>query len=124
MSMNKKNIIFQCLVGGAGLTIHYWLLSYFGQMPDRLWAFYLFFLTFSLFTTNYSRYQKNKNPERVGLVIIGLIVFKILLFMVIFSPLLLGDFETTQMTKINILVPFALFLALEVHAVLLILNQN
>jgi hypothetical protein len=44
--------------------------------------------------------------------------------MVIFSPLLLGDFETTQMTKINILVPFALFLALEVHAVLLILNQN
>lgn len=122
--MNKMNIIFQSLVGAAGLLTHYWVLDYLGELPDWLWAFYLFFLAVSLFIANYCHYQKNKNPERVGLIFIGLIALKMLLFVLAFSPLLLGNYEITQITKINILVPFVLFLALEVHAVSLILNQN
>jgi hypothetical protein len=113
----KKLLLTNGILGAFALAVHYVAGSLFHFSTDWLWAFYSFFVTFSIFSSLYCSVTFRKNPERIGLVFMSLIVVKILLFAVAFSPFLIGYFDLNNSIKINLMIPFILFLSLEVRAI-------
>lgn len=120
----NKNIIIQLVIGLIAIILHHAVVIIMNLPIDWIWAFYLFFISVSLYITYYCSREYKKNPDRLGLVFMSLVVAKMLLFGVAFSPMLFWDFEITTALKINMLIPFILFLSLEVYTVINLLNKS
>lgn len=119
----KKLLLTNGIFGASALMVHYAAGSLLRFSTDWLWAFYSFFVTFSIFSSLYCSVTYRKNPERIGLVFMSLIVVKLLLFAGAFSPFLIGYFDLTDSIKINLMIPFVLFLSLEVLAIINLLKS-
>lgn len=122
--MDKKTLITQLGAGIAGMIFHYAIAFILKLDADWIWAFYLFFMSVSLYISYYCTITYRKNPERVGLIFMVMIVAKMLLFSLAFSPLLFAEIAITMNQKVNMVVPFVVFLLLEVFAVFKLLSSD
>ena len=121
--MNKKLIFGQFVTGISGAAIHYLVTQMLGTKNDFVWAYYLFFFVSAAFISSYcERYYKIK-PDKVGLMFVALMFVKMLLFTLFFSAILFFGETLGYNERLNILVPFALFLFVEAWAVYRILNS-
>lgn len=120
----NKNIIIQLVIGLLAMILHYSVMIVMSLSTDWIWTFYLFFISVSLYITYFCSREYKNNPDRLGLVFMSLVVAKMLLFGVAFSPMLFWDFEITTALKINMLIPFIIFLSLEVYTVITLLNKS
>ncbi len=110
---------------GWGLVVgalHFAIVFFLRLNTSWIWAYYLFFFVFSGYLIYICNNAFKKNSDRVGLTFMMMIVVKMLLFALAFSPLLFTDYQITVLDKVNMLIPFLTFLILEVIAVFKLLN--
>jgi hypothetical protein len=72
----------------------------------------------------FMNYYNTSKPDRMGLMFIVSIFVKMLLFTAVFSPLLFSGTPMLIQEKLKILIPFALFLVLEVIEIMNLLKQQ
>lgn len=120
--MNKKILLGQIMIGVSGAAMHYLAVLFTHAEANFIWAYYLFFLFSSLAISNYCAAYYNKKPDKVGLMFIALMFGKMLLFTLIFSPILIFGETLNFFARLNIIVPFTLFLFLEAWSVYRVLN--
>ena len=112
------------MIGISAATIHYLVAPMLGANNDFVWAYYLFFFVAAGFISSYCERYFKKKPDKVGLMFIALMFGKMLLFTLLFSPVLFFGETLGFNERLKILVPFALFLFLEVWAVYRLLNPS
>ena len=117
-------ILSQILFCIIGAITHYVAVHFTHAETDFIWAYYLFFLFSSVFISMYCANYYNKKPDKVGLMFIALMFGKMLIFTLLFSPILFFGNKLNFNARLNILVPFALFLFLEAWYVYRILNPD
>lgn len=122
--MNRKNLLEQVIIGFSVAAMHYLIVLFTHTQTAFIWAYYLFFLIASLFISTYCALHHSKKPDHVGLLFISLMFAKMLLFTAIFSPILFFGEKLNFNARLNILIPFALFLSLEAWSVYRVLNPT
>jgi len=120
--MNKKVLLGQVMIGVSAAAIHYSAVLFTHAEVAFIWAYYLFFLISSLAISTYCAAYHEKKPDKVGLMFIALMFGKMLLFTLLFSPILIFGETLNFNARLNIIVPFALFLFLEAWSVYRVLN--
>ena len=122
--MNSKIALGQVFMGFAAGGVHYAVSLFLNANLDLIWAYYAFFMLASLLISwTCSRYHRIK-PDQVGLVFIGLMFAKMLVFTLVFSPVLFTAEGLNLSDKMKIIAPFAFFLILEVLSVYRVLNPS
>jgi hypothetical protein len=118
---SSKNIV---LIGLAGFALHFIALYFLKWNGVWLWAFYLYFMVAAIAVGAFMNYYNTSKPDRMGLMFIVSIFVKMLLFTAVFSPLLFSGTPMLIQEKLKILIPFALFLVLEVIEIMNLLKQQ
>jgi hypothetical protein len=116
---SAKNI---AVIGLVALVLHYGVLYFLQMTSIWLWAFYLYFMVAAIAVGAFMNYYNTSKPDRMGLMFIVSIFVKMLLFTAIFSPLLFSGTPMTLSQKLEVLLPFALFLMLEVLEIMKLLK--
>jgi hypothetical protein len=122
--MNKPMILSQVVFGISGVIIHYSVVNFMQTEADYIWAYYMFFLASSVFIASYCANYYTKKPDKVGLMFIALMFGKMLLFTLIFIPILFFGEKLNFDARLNIIVPFTLFLFIEAWSVYRVLNPK
>jgi hypothetical protein len=118
---SAKNI---AIIGLVALALHYGVLYFLQMTSTWLWAFYLYFMVAAIAVGAFMNYYNTTKPDRMGLMFIVSIFVKMLLFTAVFSPLLFFGTPMLIQEKLKILIPFALFLVLEVIEIMNLLKQQ
>lgn len=116
---SSKSIV---LIGLSGFAIHFGALYFLNMNSSWLWAFYLYFMIAALAVGAMMQHYNTVKPERVGLMFVVSIFIKMLLFTLVFSPLLFSGTPMILQEKLKILLPFALFLVFEVIEIMKLLK--
>jgi hypothetical protein len=116
---SAKNI---AIIGLVALALHYGLLYFLQMTSIWLWAFYLYFMVAAIAVGAFMNYYNTSKPDRMGLMFIVSIFVKMLLFTAVFSPLLFSGTPLEMSQKLEVLLPFALFLVLEVLEIMKLLK--
>lgn len=114
-----KNIV---VFGIIALVLHYGVLFFMNAVSFWLWAYYAYFMLAAVAVSVMMSHYNAQKPERVGLMFIMSIFIKMLIFTGVFSPILFAGQPLEMHEKINIIVPFALFLILEVLVIMKLLK--
>lgn len=95
------------------------------SLPFSLKKVYLFFVLFSLVICFLFKVGSviNKIKEQLGFIYLGTIIFKIIVFAVIFYKSVF-EVDLTNAQRIALIVPMAIFLFIEVFFVAKILNKT
>lgn len=122
--LNWKTNKLIVLLGLVSLMLHYGILFLMNNLSFWLWAYYAYFMVAAILVSVMMHYYHATKPERVGLMYIVSILLKMLVFTGVFSPLLFAS-ETLELNeRVNIIVPFALFLLLEVLVIMKLLKLS
>ena len=116
---SAKNI---AIIGLVSLMLHYGVLYFLQLSSNWLWAFYLYFMVAAITVGAFMNHYNTSQPERMGLMFIVSIFLKMLLFTAVFSPLLFSGSPLEMSQKLEVLLPFALFLVLEVLEIMKLLK--
>jgi len=120
--INWKSAKKIALIGLVALTLHY-AVFYFLQMTSIwLWAFYLYFMVAAIAVGSFMNYYNTSKPDRMGIMFIVSIFVKMVLFTLVFSPFLFSGTPLEMSEKLEVLMPFALFLVLEVLEIMKLLK--
>ena len=68
--------------------------------------------------------RKQKQQDQLGFIYLGTLIFKILLFSIVFNKVLFGEQILTKTQSISLLIPLAIFLVTEVYFITQILNRK
>lgn len=122
--INFKSAKYIAIIGLVALALHYGVLYFLQMTSIWLWAFYLYFMVAAIAVSAFMNYYNTSKPDRMGLMFIVSIFVKMLLFTAVFSPLLFSGTPMLIQEKLKILIPFALFLVLEVIEIMNLLKQQ
>ena len=122
----KYALLFSALLFG-GYYIHSFLLKDNNSLfPFSLLKVYSFHAIISLLTCilieMFSR--QPKQHDQLGFIYLGALVFKIILFCIMFNKVLFSDQNLSTFQSVSMLIPLALFLVTEVYFIIQILNRN
>ncbi len=120
--LNWKTNKLIVLLGLVSLMLHYGILFLMNNLSFWLWAYYAYFMVVAVLVSVMMHYYHATKPERVGLMYIVSILLKMLVFTGVFSPLLFASEALELNERVNIIVPFALFLVLEVLVIMKLLK--
>ena len=125
-----KNLITYILVFASVGVLSYLLHNNFIEeknisLPFSLKKVYLFFVFFSLVICSLFKIGSviNKIKEQLGFIYLGTIIFKIIVFAVIFYKSVF-EVDLTNAQRIALIIPMAIFLFIEVFFVAKILNKT
>lgn len=68
--------------------------------------------------------RQQKFHDQLGFIYLGALVFKIILFCVVFNKVLFVEESFTKVQSISLLIPLAIFLVIEVYFITQILNRK
>jgi hypothetical protein len=68
--------------------------------------------------------RKLKYHNQLGFIYLGALVFKILVFSIVFNKVLFGEHVLSNSESISLLIPLAIFLVTEVYFITQILNRK
>lgn len=128
--MLKKILLYLVvftMVGATSYFVHTTLLGreHF-ELKQLLYKAYLFHAIFSL--SIIIAFQLLSNFDKVyaqlGFIYMGLLVFKIMVFTILFYPQLMGNQTVSRFYRASILIPVAIFLIMEVLFVTKILRRK
>ena len=125
-----KNLITYILVFASVGVLSYLLHNNFIEeknisLPFSLKKVYLFFVFFSLVICSLFKIGSviNKIKEQLGFIYLGTIIFKIIVFAVIFYKSVF-EVDLSNAQRIALIIPMAIFLFIEVFFVAKILNKT
>lgn len=121
----KYAVTFSILFFLGLYTHEYFLKKYTLVLPYDLKNVYLFNAFFSFFvcSTFYIIALKDKIFQQLGFIYLGVLVFKILCFCIIFFNSIIS-INLSKKESLCVLIPIALFLITEVYFLTKILNKN
>jgi hypothetical protein len=116
---SARNIV---VMGLLALALHYGVLYFLEITSIWLWSFYLYFMLVAIAVGAFMNHYNTSQPDRMGLMFIVSIFVKMLLFTLVFSPFLFSGTPLEMSEKLEVLMPFALFLVLEVLEIMKLLK--
>ena len=119
-----KLVILGFATGFLAFLLHFWILGAYDLCDIGLWKFYGYFALYFVFLVLFSKRISDKNPDRVGLNFIVLILAKLGLFSLVFYKLMSELSKLSFNAKFQVLAPFLIFLIFEVLVVSKLLQKT